>query len=289
MHTIWVTGSKGQLGTEISLQKNALENTGFLFTDIEELDLTNELAVLDFAKKEKPAIIINCAGYTAVDKAEEEQDKAFLLNCIVPAYLNKAAEISQGTLIHISTDYVFDGFGNRPITEDDSPNPQSVYGLSKLAGEKEALKNANNLVIRTSWLYSAHGNNFVKTMLRFGKEKDEINVVSDQFGSPTSASDFAGALLEISKQILEGKKNIGGIYHYSNEGECSWFDFASAIMDIAKLNCKVNPITTDQYPLPAKRPAYGIMSRNKIKQAFGISISQWAQSLSICIQKLENT
>ena len=172
MNTIWVTGSKGQLGTEISLQKKKLENCRFLLTDIEELDLTDEKSVLEFADKEKPKIIVNCAGYTAVDKAEEEQDKAFLLNCFVPAYLNKAAELYGGTLIHISTDYVFDGKGKQPYKEEDLPNPQSVYGTSKLAGEKEVLKNDRNLVIRTSWLYSAHGSNFVKTMLRFGKEKD---------------------------------------------------------------------------------------------------------------------
>lgn len=289
MHTIWVTGSKGQLGTEITLQKDVLENCRFIFTDIKELDLTNEAAVLDFAQKESPDLIINCAGYTAVDKAEEEQDKAFLLNCIVPAYLNKAAELAKGTLIHISTDYIFDGESEHPYREDDVPNPQSVYGKSKLAGEKEVLKNNDNIVIRTAWLYSAHGNNFLKTMLRLGKEREEIGVVNDQFGSPTSAVDFADAILQVSKQLLAGKKSAGGIYHYSNEGECSWYDFAVAIMDIAKLNCKVNPITTDQYPLPAKRPAYGIMSRNKIIQTFGISINQWAQSLSICIQKLKNT
>lgn len=280
MQTIWVTGSKGQLGTEISLQKDALKNARFLFTDIEELDLEDEAAVLNFAKKEKPSIIINCAGYTAVDKAEEEQDKAFMLNCIVPAYLSKAAELSEGTLIHISSDYVFDGTIKRPLSEEDSPNPQSAYGKSKLAGEKEALKNESNLVIRTSWLYSAHGNNFVKTMLRLGKERDEINVVADQFGSPTSAGDLAGAILEISKQILEGKKNCGGIYHYSNEGECNWYEFASEIMKLSGLRCKVNPIGTDQYPLPAKRPGYSVFNKSKIKSAFGIDIPHWKDSLA---------
>ena len=288
MNTIWVTGSKGQLGTEISLQKDKLQNVRFLFTDIEELDLTDELAVLDFAKKESPDIIINCAGYTAVDKAEEEQDKAFLLNCIVPAYLNKAAELSKGTMIHISTDYIFDGESKHPYYEDDMPNPQSVYGKSKLAGEKEALKNSNNIVIRTSWLYSAHGNNFVKTMLRLGKEREEIGVVNDQIGSPTSATDFADALLQVSKQLLGGKKNAGGIYHYSNEGECSWYEFAIAIMKFAKLNCRIKPLTTEQYPLPAKRPGNSVFNKSKIKSVFGLEIPKWEDSLERLIPESNN-
>ncbi|MBN2524220.1 MAG: dTDP-4-dehydrorhamnose reductase [Bacteroidales bacterium] len=286
MNTIWVTGSKGQLGTEIFLQKEKLKSCRFLFTDIEELDLTNENAVLDYAQKEKPGIIINCAGYTAVDKAEKEQEQAFLLNCFVPAYLSKAAKLSKGTLIHISSDYVFDGRANRPYREDDNPNPQSVYGKSKLAGEKEVLKNERNLVIRTSWLYSMHGNNFVKTMLLLGKEKDEISVVSDQVGSPASAVDLAHTILQICRKLFDTNENYGGIYHYSNEGSCSWYEFASAIMETAGLNCTVHPITSDKYPRPAKRPAYSIMSREKIKRTFNISINHWKDSLSEYFNKI---
>jgi len=289
MYTIWIAGSKGQLGTEIFLQKEKPEDCRFLLTDIDELDLTNEKAVLDFAKKENPDIIINCAGYTAVDKAEEEPDQAFLLNCIVPAYLSKAAELSGGTLIHISTDYVFDGKGNQPYLEDDIPNPQSVYGKSKLAGEKEVLKNKNNLVIRTSWLYSAHGNNFVKTMLRLGKEKEEVRVVSDQVGSPTSATDLAEAILRIVLKLISEPGKFGSIYHYTNEGVCSWYEFAQKIMELAGLSCKVCPIASEEYPVSAKRPAYSIMNKNKIIQTFGISINHWTQSLTRCIQIIENT
>ncbi|MGD2033418.1 MAG: dTDP-4-dehydrorhamnose reductase [Bacteroidales bacterium] len=279
MHTIWVTGSKGQLGTEISLHRDDLKDCRFLFTDIEELDLTDEKAVLNFAKKEKPSVIINCAGYTAVDKAEEEQEQAFLLNCFVPAYLSKAAEYAGGIMIHISTDYVFDGNGSRPYREEDSPGPQSVYGTSKLAGEKEVLKNRNNLLIRTSWLYSAHGNNFVKTIIRLGKEKDEISVVSDQVGSPTSATDMADALLQISGQLLAGKSGTGGIYHYANEGKCSWYEFAQAIMELTGSRCKINPIPSSQYPTVVKRPAYSVLDMSKIKRVFGIQIANWREGL----------
>ena len=280
MNTIWITGSKGQLGTELQIQQEKLTDTRFLFTDIEELDLTNKQAVIDFTLKEKPAVIINCAAYTAVDKAEEEPDKAFLLNRDIPAFLTEAAEKAHAILIHISTDYVFDGTANSPYNETDKTNPQSEYGKSKLAGEIAVLEGARNLVIRTSWMYSAHGQNFLKTMLRLGKEREEIGVVSDQVGSPTSAADFANALLEISKQILEGKKDAGGIYHYSNEGICSWYDFARAIMETAKLDCKVNPITAAQYPAPAKRPQYSVFDKGKIINTFGINIPPWELGLS---------
>ena len=254
MKTIWVTGSKGQLGTELHLQQNKLENTRFLFTDIDELDLTDKSAVLEFLKKEKPSVIINCAAYTAVDKAEAEAEKAFLLNRDVPDYLCEASEQVKAVLIHISTEYVFDGTAYKPYTENDATHPKSEYGKSKLAGEEVVLKNPDNIVIRTSWLYSAHGNNFMKTMLRLGKEREELSVVFDQIGSPTSASDLADALLEIANQILAGKRNVGGIYHYSSEGVCSWYDFARRVMNIDQSPCLVHPITTDQYPLPAKRP-----------------------------------
>jgi dTDP-4-dehydrorhamnose reductase len=285
-NTIWITGSKGQLGTELQLQQEKLTNTRFLFTDIEELDLTNRQAVIEFALNEKPAIIINCAAYTAVDKAEEEQEKAFLLNRDVPAFLTEAAEKVKAILIHISTDYVLDGTANTPYKETDDTNPQSLYGKSKLAGEEAVLKNPENLVLRTSWLYSAHGHNFLKTMLRLGKEREEIGVVSDQLGSPTSATDMADALLEISKQIMDGKKDAGGVYHYSNEGKCSWYDFAKAIMKTAKLDCRVNPITTEQYPTPAKRPQYSVLDKGKLKDTFGINIPDWQESAEKVIGQL---
>ncbi|MBN1599699.1 MAG: dTDP-4-dehydrorhamnose reductase [Bacteroidales bacterium] len=286
MNTIWVTGSKGQLGTELHLQHKKLDNVLFHFTDIHELDLTNKQAVLDFTKKEKPQIIINCAGYTAVDKAEEEKELAFLLNKDIPVYLNEAATTVGATLIHISTDYVYNGNSEIPYQEDDPTDPQSVYGKSKLDGELEVLKNPKNLVIRTSWMYSAHGNNFVKTMLRLGKERKELNVVADQVGCPTSAADLADALLKISKQILEGKNNTGGIYQYSNEGQCSWYEFAKAIMEITGIKCTINPISTEQYPTPAKRPAYSVMSKEKISKVFGLYVPEWKVSLLKYFQTL---
>ena len=285
MKTIWITGSKGQLGTELQLQHERLNDTRFLFTDIDELDLTDKEAVIRFAQEEKPAIIINCAAYTAVDKAEEEPEKAFLLNRDVPAFLTEAAEKVNGVLIHISTDYVFDGRANRPYREDDPTNPQSLYGKSKLAGEEAVLKNPENLIVRTAWLYSAHGHNFLKTMLRLGKERKEIGVVSDQTGTPTSAADLAGALLEICKQLLAGKKNAGGIYHYANEGICSWYDFARAIMEIARLDCRVNPISTEQYPTPTERPKYSVLDKQKIRDAFNLKIPLWHTSIQQVIQR----
>lgn len=290
MKTIWITGSKGQLGTELQLQQDKLKDVRFLFTDIEELDLTEKQAVLDFSENEKPSIIINCAAYTAVDKAEEEFDFAMSLNRDVPAYLSEAARLVDARLIHISTDYVFDGTNHRPYVEKDKPNPQSAYGRTKLAGEEAALTNPENLVIRTSWLYSAHGNNFLKTMLRLGKERDELGVIFDQVGTPTSAADLAGALIEITKQILKGKEKAGGIYHFSNEGVCSWYDFARVIINFDKLNCSIKPITTDQYPLPAKRPFYSVLNKTKIKDTFGISIPHWSQGLAAAyIQLMQMT
>jgi dTDP-4-dehydrorhamnose reductase len=286
MKKIWVSGSKGQLGTELFLQCNKLKDYTFLFTDIEELDLTDSASVQAFYEINRPDILINCAAYTNVDKAESEKEKAYSLNRDIPALLSDLAYKNNAVLIHISTDYVFDGRSNIPYTEEDKTSPQSVYGQSKLEGEKAILKSAKNIVIRTSWLYSPHGRNFVKTMLRLGKEKKELGVVSDQIGSPTYAGDLANAILQISAEITATRKNFCGIYHYSDEGECSWYDFAKEIMEKAGLNCIVKPITTDQYPLPAKRPAYSVFSKSKIKEAFGLAIPYWKDSLAVCIRKL---
>lgn len=286
MQKIWVTGSKGQLGREIFLQKDKLGDCRFLFTDIEELDLTDKDAVVKFAKAENPDWIINCAAYTAVDKAEEEPELAFAINRDIPANLSEAAKLVDATLIHISTDYVFDGSSKKPYTEEDLPNPVSVYAESKYSGEQEALKNSRNIVIRTSWLYSSHGKNFLKTMLRLGGEKEQIGVVSDQFGSPTSAADLAGALLQIISFAETHPGSNGGIYHYANEGSCNWFEFATAIMEIAGLNCKVNPIPTSQYPTPARRPVNSIMSKEKIKAVFGLWIPDWKKSLREVLEGL---
>jgi dTDP-4-dehydrorhamnose reductase len=279
MNTIWVAGAKGQLGTEIELLHGQLHNAGFLFTDVDELDLRNEDAVDAFIRKHNPGFIVNCAAYTAVDKAETEIGKAFEINRGIPAILTKYADKAKAVLIHISTDFVFGGTSDRPYTEEDIPDPLSVYAKSKRAGEEEVLKVRRNIIIRTSWLYSAHGTNFVKTMIRLGSEKNEINVVDDQKGSPTWAKDLAAAVLHIITKISAGPDISGGIYHYSNEGSCSWYGFATEIMKLAGLKCRVNPITTGQYPLPAKRPAFSIMDKSKIKHVFGMEIPEWKESL----------
>ncbi len=286
MKTIWVTGSKGQLGTELMLQKGFMPGFAFAFTDIQELDLRDEQAVSRFIGENKPSYIINCAAYTAVDKAESDQKAAYEINRDVPAILQQHAKKQETTIIHVSTEYVFDGMATRPYNEKDVTNPQSVYGRSKLEGETAILEGKNNIVVRTSWLYSAYGNNFIKTMLRLGKEKKEIGVVNDQTGSPTWAADLAGAILTIIKQNDKSKSQLGGIYHYSNEGVISWYDFAVTIMNLAGLSCKVNPITTEQYHAPAKRPPNSAMDKRKIREAFDLSIPEWTTSLKKCLKQL---
>jgi dTDP-4-dehydrorhamnose reductase len=287
MGMIWITGSKGQLGTELFLQHKKLPEHRFLFTDIEELDLCNERAVINFVKTEKPNIIVNCAAYTAVDKAETDRDNAFLINCEVPEILTGAADQINASLIHISTDYVFNGCGSVPYREDEDPDPRSVYGESKLCGEQEVIKGAGNIILRTSWMYSAYGNNFVKTMLRLGSERNEINVVADQYGSPTSAADLADVILTIIDKVLENNFIPGGIYHYSNQGVCTWYDFAVEIMEIAGLTCKVNPVSTREYPTPAKRPMYSVMDKGKIMEVFGLEIPDWKVSLRKVVDQLK--
>jgi dTDP-4-dehydrorhamnose reductase len=288
MKTIWVTGSKGQLGTELSLQYKKLAGYNFVFTDIDELDLTHEKAVVNFFETNKPDLIVNCAAYTAVDKAEEESDKAFLINRDVPKLLSEICKKFNSTLIHISTDYVFDGESCRPYNESDPTNPQSVYGQTKLEGEEFVLLGEKNLVIRTSWLYSAHGSNFMKTMIRLGKEKKEIGVVFDQVGTPTSAAELADAILSIIDDMISSSINKPGIYHYSNEGVCSWYDFAIEIMKVAGLSCKVKPITSDQYPAAAKRPAFSVFNKKKIKESFNFEIPYWKESLEKVLLSLNN-
>lgn len=286
MKTIWVTGSKGQLGTELKLQQSKLKDVKYIFTDIEELDLTNEKLVTEFAQQHKPDFIINCAAYTAVDKAETDQDFAFKLNKDIPKYLCNVSKSLPCIFIHISTDYVFAGNACVPYTEEIAVAPQSVYANSKLAGEIETMKNPDNIIIRTSWLYSAHGGNFAKTMLRLGKERESLNVVFDQIGTPTSAADLADALLKICADLIATGKKAGGIYHFSNEGVCSWFDFAVEIMKMAGLNCKVYPITSDKYPTPTKRPEFSVLNKNKIKTTFGLEISHWRTSMEPVLKTL---
>jgi dTDP-4-dehydrorhamnose reductase len=282
MH-ILVTGAKGQLGNEIALLAGRTKHQ-FSFHDIDSLDLTNSRDVLEKGMKISPDLIINCAAYTAVDKAESEPEQATQVNEQAVKNLVSLAKKTGAFLIHISTDYVFSGKTHLPYIETDATDPVSIYGKTKAAGEEAALSYEKSIVIRTSWLYSSLGNNFVTTMLRLGKEKTELSVVFDQVGTPTYAGDLANAILRITEQITPATK--GGIFHYSNEGVASWYDFAVEIMDIAKLSCTVKPIRSEEYPVPAPRPLYSVLDKNKIKNTFHITIPHWKHSLKNCVKKL---
>jgi dTDP-4-dehydrorhamnose reductase len=281
MNNILVTGSKGQLGNEIKVLSNDYKDIEFHFHDIDTLDLTDYELLEDFFNNYKPYFLINCAAYTDVDKAEKEKELAFRLNAEVPGSLAGLCQKFSTKLVHISTDYVFDGKNYRPYKEDDVPNPLSVYAKSKFEGENRILEFNNSIIIRTSWLYSSSGNNFIKTMLKLGRDKKELRVVYDQIGSPTYAVDLADAILRIVHSAITNEKNfIPGIYHYSNEGVCSWFDFAVEIFEIANMSCKVYPIESKEYPLPAKRPLYCIMNKEKIKSTYKLEIPHWKDSLN---------
>ncbi len=279
---ILVTGCNGQLGNEIRLLENEHSEWKFFNTDVEELDITNQLAVEQYVAQNAIDGIINCAAYTAVDKAEEDKEKATTLNMVAPAFLAAAVEKRDGWIIQISTDYVFDGKAHTPYKEDDTPCPDSVYGSTKLAGELGAQKFCRKaVIIRTAWLYSSFGNNFVKTMQRLGREREELGVIFDQIGTPTYAADLAKAILTI---IKEGIKP--GTYHYSNEGVCSWYDFAIAIHRMSGIKCNVKPLHTQEYPTPANRPAYAVLDKTKIKHTYNITIPHWEKSLKECIDKI---
>jgi len=283
---ILITGSNGQLGSEFRSVENKYRNYQFTFTDIEELDLTDFKAVHLFFEENTFDYCVNCAGYTAVDKAEDEPNKVFLLNADAIENLAKECTRNKVRLIHISTDYVFDGNATRPYQEDDPVSPESVYGLSKLKGEEAVLKYSSNaIIIRTAWLCSRFGKNFVKTILRLGSEKNELNVVDDQLGSPTFTHDLANAILKITNSFEN--RNTNGIYHYSSEGTISWFIFAKAIIEIAGLKCEIKPVNTSEYPTKAKRPIYSVLDKGKIKNAFGLIIPDWKSSLSKLIQDLK--
>ena len=273
-----VVGCNGQLGNELRL----LLQDKAVYVDKDELDITDKQAVLDFVASQPFEAIINCAAYTAVDKAESDEKLAELINVEGPRHLAATGV----PLVHISTDYVFDGTNCKPYVEEDTPNPQTAYGRTKLAGEKAVMETAKTaVIIRTAWLYSTFGNNFVKTMRKLGAERDKLNVVFDQVGTPTYAGDLAKAIVAILPQIKAGMKEI---YHFSNEGVCSWYDFALAIMAQSDLNCQVFPIESKDYPTPAKRPHYSVLNKAKIKRDFGIEINNWAVSLAECVEKLNN-
>ena len=284
---ILVTGCKGQLGTE--LQKIATSGTRYhwLFTDIDTLDICNKDAVDNYFAAHQINACINCAAYTAVDKAEDEPQLATLVNTFAPKVLADTCKRRNALLMHISTDSVFGGDTNEPYKVDDSINPQSVYGATKADGERVIQQSGcSYMIVRTAWLYSSVGKNFVKTMLMLGNTKDEINVVADQKGCPTWAHDLAHALVALLNK--NGKEPVHEIFHFTNEGQITWYDFATAIMEIGGKHCKVNPITTDQYPTKAKRPAYSVLDLSKIKEYAGIEIPDWRESLVKCIEELNN-
>lgn len=282
---ILVTGANGQLGNEIKNLAKDNCNHQFFFTSSADLDITNPSAVNNFFKTKNIQLCINCAAYTAVDKAESEKEKAFLVNAVAVGHLAKTCAAYQAKLIHISTDFVFDGTRAQPLKESDITNPLSVYGASKLEGEKLALEHLlTAIIIRTSWVYSSFGNNFVKTILRLCKEKPQLNIIYDQIGTPTYAEDLARAIFHITGNQHFLSQN--GIFHFSNEGVCSWYDFAIAIRDFAALNTLIYPIETHQYPTPATRPKYSVLNKKLFKETFEFAIPYWRNSLRKCMDKL---
>ncbi len=281
---VLVTGANGQLGSELRHLALNYPNMQFLFTDYEELDITNKFSVESICTQINPDFIINCAAYTAVDKAEDDEANAYKLNAEAPRNLAESAKKIDAKLIHISTDYVFDGKAFVPYTEDFPTLPNSIYGKTKLAGEQFVLNSGISMVVRTAWLYSIYGKNFAKTIAQKGKESSSLRVVFDQVGSPTWAHDLAKALLAI---VLKGKIGfIPEVFHYTNEGVCSWYDFAHEIVKYYGCECKIFPILTSEYPTPAKRPPYSVLSKGKIKSIYGVDIPHWRESLINCLKSL---
>lgn len=281
---ILITGCNGQLGNEMQLLEKSNPQHTYFNTDVAELDITDQQAVEDFVSRNGIDGIVNCAAYTAVDKAEDNKELCTTLNTVAPAYLAAAVDKRGGWLIQVSTDYVFDGTHHTPYVETDVPSPDSVYGSTKLAGELGVTKFCRrSMIIRTAWLYSTFGNNFVKTMIRLGRERDELGVVFDQIGTPTYAADLASAIMTaVNKGI------VPGVYHFSDEGVTSWYDFTKAIHRIAGITtCRVRPLHTAEYPAKANRPAYSVLDKKKIKETYGVEIPHWEESLAKCIALLE--
>jgi dTDP-4-dehydrorhamnose reductase len=288
MHkTILVTGANGQLGNAIRRIAPKYNEYVFEFTDVDTLDICNPAQVDGFIRTRNIRYVLNCAAYTAVDRAEDEAELCLRINRDAVHNIGRAAQAEGCRVIHVSTDYVFDGHGTRPYRESDATAPQSVYGLSKLEGEKALLKAcpADAVILRSAWLYSEFGHNFVKTMLRLGREREEVDVVSDQIGTPTYAGDLAAAMLTIIEQA-ERAAFVPGIYHYSGQGACSWYEFASKIMTLVGLACRVRPVATGDYPTRALRPAYSVLCKEKIKQVYQVETPDWETSLGRCLRHL---
>ena len=283
MKRILITGANGQLGNEMRVLSEEYPEHTYFFTDVAELDICNEQAVMDFVKANGIHTIVNCAAYTAVDNAEDHVEFCTRLNADAVGYLAKSAETSGAEFIQISTDYVFDGTAHVPYQETDPTCPESVYGSTKLEGERNALAYCSRaMVIRTAWLYSTFGNNFVKTMIRLGKERDSLGVIFDQIGTPTYARDLARVIFEAIRQGV-----VPGVYHFSDEGVCSWYDFAKTIHRLAGItNCKVKPLHTSEYPTKAKRPHYSVLDKSKIKATYDLEVPYWEESLKECINTM---
>jgi dTDP-4-dehydrorhamnose reductase len=287
MISILVTGAKGQLGNELHRASENYPGMQFHHTDIEELDITDAQAVKAFLAQNPVQFIVNCAAYTAVDRAEEDPENAMQLNARAVAILAEAAAGMNIQLMHISTDYVFSGENNRPYKTDDPVNPQTVYGKTKLEGENALSRAGTGIIIRTSWLYSVFGNNFVKTILRLSREKETLRVVFDQTGSPTNARDLAMAILDmITVEAKHGRQPRYDVYHFANEGICSWFEFAREIISLSGNTCEVEPVTSDNYPTAAVRPRYSVLDRSRILADYGFKIPHWKDSLDDCMKEL---
>ena len=280
---ILITGANGQLGNEMRMLSAEHPLHTYFFTDVQELDICDAESVKAFVKDNRIDVIVNCAAYTAVDKAEDNAELCDKLNHLAPGYLAEAAESCGAALVQISTDYVFDGTAHVPYTEEAPTCPNSVYGRTKLAGEQEVMNRCTRaMIIRTAWLYSTFGNNFVKTMIRLGRERGTLGVVFDQIGTPTYAGDLARAIYTAIEQGI-----VPGIYHFSNEGVCSWYDFTLAIHRLAGITtCQVSPLHTDEYPAKAPRPHYSVLDKTKIKKTYGIGIPHWETSLAECVKRL---
>ena len=287
MTPVLITGCKGQLGSEIKRISSKFPEISFNFTDLEELDITRPGDIRNFLDNMPVKFLVNCAGYTAVDKAEDDEDLAYLLNADATESLAMISAERRMQLIHISTDYIFNGEKNHPYMEDDPVNPQTVYGKSKLLGEQALQKAGTGIIVRTSWLYSSFGNNFVKTILRLSGEREQLNVVFDQTGCPTYAHDLAMAILEMIRIEIDNKNSSRyDIYHYSNQGVCSWYEFATAIIDFAGTGCEIIPVESKDYVTRAKRPRYSVMSKEKITGEYDLRIPHWKDSLKECIDEI---
>ncbi len=287
MIKLLVTGAKGQLGSDLKDLANNIPDIKFTFIDLDELDIANSDKTNNYFTSNTFNYLINCAAYTAVDQAETDEENAFKVNALAVKNLITGIQASQTKLIHISTDYVFRGDHNSPYPEDFPTDPQSNYGKSKLAGEEEALRYSNSMIIRTSWLYSSYGHNFVKSILKKGQENEELKVVSDQLGSPTYSGHLAKAIMQIIKSDM--KKDISftpGIFHFTNMGVCSWYEFALKIKEYANLPCRIQAVPTKHYPLPAKRPAYSVLSKEKIISTYKLNIPGWEEGLRDCLKRL---